>query len=118
MKPHVMSQLLPIAVRADHLPVPVQLARAVELIGQKWSILILAELISGPRRFSHLRDDVPGISANLLIKRLTELEERGLVRRTQMPRPASIKVYEATEWAVEIGPILEALGRWAGGRGE
>ncbi len=118
MKPHVTPQLPPIAAYAGHLPVPVQLARAVELIGERWAILILAELISGPRRFSHLRKDLPGISANLLSKRLTELEDRGLVRRTQLPRPASVKVYEATEWALEVGPILEALGRWACGRGQ
>jgi DNA-binding HxlR family transcriptional regulator len=113
-----MSRVPPIAVCADHLPVPVQLARAVELIGERWAILILAELVSGPRRFSNLREDLPGISANMLSKRLTELEERGLVRRTQLPRPASINVYEATEWALEVGPILEALGRWARGRGQ
>ena len=118
MKPRVMSQLPPIGVCADHLPAPVQLARAVELIGERWAILVLAELISGPRRFSHLRGDLPGISGNILAKRLTQLEERGLVRRTQLPRPASVKVYEATEWALEVGPILEALGRWARGRGQ
>lgn len=101
----------------DHVPATALLVRAVELIGERWAILVLAELISSPRRFSNLKEDLPGISANVLARRLSELEERGLVRRTLLPRPASIKVYEATEWALEIGPILEALGRWAGGRG-
>lgn len=104
------------ALCADHPPATALLVRAVELIGERWAILVLAELVSSPRRFSNLKEDLPGISANILAKRLSELEERGLIRRTQLPRPASIRVYEATEWALEIGPILEALGRWARGR--
>ena len=67
----------------------------------------------GPRRFSELRADLPGISANVLTQRLTELEERGLVKRTQLPPPASVQVYEATEWGLEAAPVIRALGRWA-----
>lgn len=118
MKPHVMSPIPQIAVCEDHVPVSALLVPAVELIGRKWAILVLAELISGPRRFSTLKEDLPGISAPVLATRLTELEERGLVRRTRLPRPALNKVYEATEWALEVGPILEALGQWAGSRGQ
>ena len=105
-----------IAVCRDQLPVSAPLGRAAELFGRKWAIQIVAELTRGPRRFSHLKEDLPGISATVLTTRLSELEERGLVRRTRLPRPASIWVYEATEWALEAGPILEALGRWARGR--
>ena len=76
-------------------------------------MLVLRELLLGPRRFSELKGDLPGISANVLTQRLSELEERGLVVRRKLPPPASVQVYEATPWALEAGPILCALGRWA-----
>lgn len=88
-------------------------AHALELIGERWAPLVLRELMLGPRRFSELRADLPGISANVLAQRLSELEERGLVRRTQLPPPASVQVYEATQWGLEAGPVIRALGRWA-----
>ena len=67
----------------------------------------------GGRRFSDLKSDLPGISANVLAQRLAELEQRGLVRKAKLPPPASVQVYEATEWALAASPILCALGRWA-----
>jgi DNA-binding HxlR family transcriptional regulator len=89
------------------------LAHALELIGERWSMLVLRELLLGPRRFSEMRADLPGISANVLTQRLSELEQRGLVRRRKLPPPASVQVYEATEWTLEASPILCELGRWA-----
>ena len=89
------------------------LAHAVELLGERWAILVLRELLLGPRRFSELKADLPGISANVLTQRLAELEDRGLVGKTKLPPPASVQVYEATEWALDAGPILCQLGRWA-----
>jgi DNA-binding HxlR family transcriptional regulator len=88
-------------------------AHGLELIGERWALLVLRELLLGPRRFSDLRADLPGISANVLTQRLTELEERGLVRRRKLPPPASSNVYEATEWGLEAEPIVQVLGRWA-----
>ena len=88
-------------------------ALALELIGERWAPLVLRELMFGPRRFSELRADLPGISANVLTQRLTELESRGLVRRRQLPAPASVQVYEATEWGLEAAPVMRALGKWA-----
>jgi DNA-binding HxlR family transcriptional regulator len=88
-------------------------AHALELIGERWAPLVLRELMFGPRRFSGLRADLPGISANVLTQRLAELEGRGLVRKTQLPPPASVQVYEATEWGLEAAPVIRALGRWA-----
>jgi DNA-binding HxlR family transcriptional regulator len=88
-------------------------AHALELIGERWALLVLRELMLGPRRFSQLRADLPGISANVLTQRLTELEQRGLVKRTRLPPPASVQVYEATQWGLEAEPIVQALGRWA-----
>lgn len=89
------------------------LAHALELIGERWAMLVLRELAFGSKRFSELKADLPGISANVLTQRLTELEERGLVRRTQLPPPASVQVYEATDWGLEAAPVIRSLGRWA-----
>jgi DNA-binding HxlR family transcriptional regulator len=89
------------------------LAHAMELLGERWAMLVLRELAYGPRRFSELKADLPGISANVLAQRLTELEARSLVRKTKLPPPASIQVYEATEWGLEVVPLIASLGRWA-----
>ena len=88
-------------------------AHALELIGERWAPLVLRELMFGPRRFSELKADLPGISANVLTQRLAELEERGLVRKTQLPPPASVQVYEATDWGLEAAPVMRIMGRWA-----
>jgi len=89
------------------------LAHALELIGDRWAMLVLRELAYGPRRFSELKADLQGISANVLTQRLTELEARGLVRKLRLPPPASVQVYEATAWGLEAIPMIAALGRWA-----
>jgi DNA-binding HxlR family transcriptional regulator len=89
------------------------LAHALELIGERWAMLILRELAYGSKRFSELRSDLPGISANVLTQRLAELEERGLVRKLRLPPPASVQVYEATPWALEVAPVIGKLGKWA-----
>src|SRR5215217_7564756 len=89
------------------------LAHALDLIGERWAMLVLRELAYGPRRFSELKADLPGISANVLTQRLTDLEGRGLVRKLKLPPPASVQVYEATEWGLEAIPVIAALGRWA-----
>jgi len=75
--------------------------------------LIMRELMLGPRRFSQLRADLPGISANVLTQRLGELEARGLLRHRKLPPPAAIPVYELTPWGYEAEPITQAMGRWA-----
>src|SRR3954447_13697408 len=77
------------------------LAHALELVGERWAMLVLRELAYGPRRFSELKADLQGISANVLSQRLSELEARGLVRKAKLPPPASVQVYEATEWGLE-----------------
>ena len=88
-------------------------AHGLELIGERWALLVLRELMLGARRFSGLRADLPGISANVLSQRLSELEAKGLVRKVQLPPPASVQVYEATEWGLEAEPLIQTLGRWA-----
>src|ERR1041385_2190233 len=89
------------------------LAHAMELLGERWAMLVLRELAYGPRRFSELKADLQGISANVLTQRLTELEQRRLVRKIKLPPPASVQVYQATEWGLEVVPLIASLGRWA-----
>ena len=89
------------------------LAHALELLGERWAMLVLRELAYGPRRFSGLKRDLRGISANVLTQRLTDLEARGLVRKFKLPAPASVQVYEATDWGLEAVPMIARLGRWA-----
>src|SRR5437870_8467650 len=89
------------------------LAHAMELLGDRWAMLVMRELAYGPRRFSELRADLQGISANVLTQRLGELESRGLVRKLKLPPPASVQVYEATPWGLEAIPVIANLGKWA-----
>ena len=89
------------------------LAQALERLGERWAMLVLRELAYGARRFSELKADLQGISANVLTQRLTELEGRGLVRKIKLPPPASVQVYEATEWGLEAIPVIASLGKRA-----
>jgi DNA-binding HxlR family transcriptional regulator len=88
-------------------------AHALDLVGERWALLVMRELMLGPKRFSDLRRDLPGISANVLTQRLEGLEEAGVVARRRLPPPASNQVYELTPWGYEAEPILQVLGRWA-----
>jgi DNA-binding HxlR family transcriptional regulator len=88
-------------------------AHALDLIGERWALLVMRELMLGPKRFSDLRSDLPGISANVLTQRLEGLESAGLVLRRRLPPPASTQVYELTPWGYEAEPIVQSLGKWA-----
>jgi DNA-binding HxlR family transcriptional regulator len=88
-------------------------AHALDLIGERWALLVLRELMLGPKRFSDIRADLPGISANTLTQRLERLESVGLVVRRRLPPPAAVQVYELTEWGYEAEPIVQVMGRWA-----
>jgi DNA-binding HxlR family transcriptional regulator len=87
-------------------------AHALNLVGERWALLVARELMLGPKRFTDLRADLPGISPNVLSQRLDEFEAIGVVRRRQLPPPAPSWVYELTEWGRELEPVLMALGRW------
>jgi DNA-binding HxlR family transcriptional regulator len=89
------------------------IARALDVIGERWALLVVRELLLSPRRFSDLRRALPNASSNLLADRLRELEGRGVIQRRQLPAPAGSRVYELTEWGRELEPILLALGGWA-----
>ncbi len=88
-------------------------AHALDLVGERWALLVMRELMFGPRRFSDLRSSLPGISANVLTQRLEGLEAAGVLRRRRLPPPAAAQVYELTAWGYESEPIFQALGRWA-----
>ena len=88
-------------------------AHALELIGERWALLVVRELMFGPRRFGELREGLPGISANVLTQRLEGLEAARILVRRQMPSPTNVQVYELTPWGYETEPIFQTLGRWA-----
>lgn len=88
-------------------------AHALDLVGERWALLVMRELMTGPKRFGDLRRGLPGISAKSLTQRLEGLEEVGVLRRRRLPPPAAVQVYELTEWGYESEPIFQALGRWA-----
>lgn len=89
------------------------IAHALELVGERWGLLVLRELMLGPRRFSDLKADLPGITPSVLTQRLVEFEDRGLIRKSRLPPPAPVQVYEATEWGLEVEAVLQKFGMWA-----
>jgi DNA-binding HxlR family transcriptional regulator len=88
------------------------IARALDVVGERWALLIVRELLLGPQRFSDLRRALPAASSNLVADRLRELDGRGVVRRRKLSAPAGSWVYELTEWGRELEPIVLALGGW------
>ena len=88
-------------------------AFGMELLGERWSLLIVRELMFGPRRFSDLRDSLPGISAKVLTERLAGLMDNGVLTRRKLPPPAAAQVYELTQWGYRAEPLIQELGRWA-----
>lgn len=88
------------------------MAHALDLIGERWSLLIVRELLFGPKRFGDLKADLPGISSNVLTDRLDELEQSGVLRRATLPPPAAVKVYELTEWGADLEEVVRVIGRW------
>ena len=88
-------------------------AFGLELLGERWSMLVVRELMLGPRRFSGLRASLPGISAKVLTERLGALEEAGVLVKRMLEEPAPVQVYELTEWGYRAEPVMQELGRWA-----
>jgi len=87
-------------------------ARALDLLGDRWALLVVRELLLGPKRFTDLRAGLPNVGPDVLAQRLRELEQVGVVRRDTLPPPAASHVYELTVWGGELEPIVLALGRW------
>jgi DNA-binding HxlR family transcriptional regulator/putative sterol carrier protein len=88
-------------------------AHGLDLVGERWALLVVRELILGPKRFTDLRAGLPGISPNVLTQRLDELERAAIVRRRKLVPPAAAWVYELSEWGMQLEPVIMSLGRWA-----
>ena len=88
-------------------------ALALDILGERWALLVVRELMLGPKRFGDLRASLPGVSANVLTQRLEGLEAASVLVRRRLPPPASVQVYELTDWGREAEPILKVMGRWA-----
>jgi DNA-binding HxlR family transcriptional regulator len=89
------------------------IAHALDLIGERWALLVVRELLLGPKRFTDLRDGLPNASPNVLSQRLRDLEQGAIVRRRKLPPPAGSWIYELTEWGHDLKPIVISLGTWA-----
>ncbi len=90
-------------------------ARALDVVGERWTLLLVRELSTGPKRFKDLLEGLPGIGTNLLTTRLKALEGEGIVRRSTLPPPAGSNVYELTELGWSLEPVIVALSRWGAG---
>jgi DNA-binding HxlR family transcriptional regulator len=91
---------------------PCGIARALDIVGERWALLVVREMIFGPKRFVQLRDGLHGVSPNVLSQRLRDLEQAGIVRRGVLDPPASVAIYELTARGRALEPILLELGRW------
>ena len=88
-------------------------ALALEFVGERWALLIIRELLYGPRRFGEIKANLPGISANVLTQRLESLEDAGIAVRRKLPSPANVQVYDLTDWGREAEVTIREMGRWA-----
>jgi DNA-binding HxlR family transcriptional regulator len=91
---------------------PCGIARALDLVGERWALLVVRELLLGPKRFTDLRAGLPHVGPDVLAQRLRELEQAGVVQRGKLPPPAGARVYELTERGRQLEPVVLALGRW------
>lgn len=89
------------------------MAFAMELVGERWTLLIVRELMLGPLRFSDLRARLPGLSAKVLTERLTGMEATGILTRRTLPPPTPAQLFQLTEWGLALEPSIQELGRWA-----
>ena len=87
-------------------------ARALDLVGERWALLVVRELLLGPKRFTDLRAGLSHVGPDMLAQRLRELEQAGVVQRAKLPPPAGARVYELTDWGRQLEPVVLALGRW------
>jgi DNA-binding HxlR family transcriptional regulator/putative sterol carrier protein len=87
-------------------------ARSLDIIGERWTMLVVRDLLVGPKRYTDLLEGLPGIGTNLLAQRLRELEAKGIVERAELPRPSGATVYRLTPRGSALEPVVFALGRW------
>jgi DNA-binding HxlR family transcriptional regulator/putative sterol carrier protein len=89
------------------------IAQGLDVVGERWALLVVRELLLGPKRYTDLQRGLPNASPNVLSERLRELERAGVVRRRKLPPPAGSRIYELTDWGRELEETLLSLGRWA-----
>jgi DNA-binding HxlR family transcriptional regulator len=87
-------------------------AHALDVVGERWALLVVRELLLGPKRFTDLRNGLSRASSNMIAERLRDLEQAGVIQRRKLPPPAGSSVYELTEWGQELEPIVTQLGAW------
>ena len=87
-------------------------AHALDLVGERWTLLVVLELMHGPKRYSDLADNLPGIGTNILASRLRDLESHGIITRRTLPPPAASRVYELTDYGRELRPAMRELALW------
>jgi DNA-binding HxlR family transcriptional regulator len=87
-------------------------ARALDLVGDRWALLVVRELIHGPQRYTDLSEHLPGIGTNILAARLRDLEGAGIITKRTLPPPAASRVYEITDYGLELRPVIRELGLW------
>ncbi|HEX6518477.1 MAG TPA: winged helix-turn-helix transcriptional regulator [Streptosporangiaceae bacterium] len=93
---------------------PCGVARSLNVLGDRWALLVIRDLLPGPRRFTDLLDGLAGASPNMITQRLSELTAAGVIRRRRLPPPAEVWVYELTGRGRDLEPVLLQLGRWGG----
>ena len=91
---------------------PCGIARALDVLGERWALLVVRELVLGPKRFTDLRTGLHGISTDVLAQRLRQLEQAGVLRQVTLPPPVATRAYELTERGHQLEPVLHSLGRW------
>ncbi|MFC0623363.1 winged helix-turn-helix transcriptional regulator [Kribbella deserti] len=91
---------------------PCGVAHALDLVGERWALLIVRDLLLGPKRFTDLQVGLAGVPPNVLTSRLKDLQDAGVVHKRTLPPPGATRVYELTEWGAQLKPIVLALGLW------
>jgi DNA-binding HxlR family transcriptional regulator/putative sterol carrier protein len=91
---------------------PCGVARGLDVVGDRWALLVVRDLLLGPKRFNDLLGGLPGVSPNVLSQRLRDLSEHGVVQRRDLGAPARVRLYELTDWGRQLEPILLQLGGW------
>src|SRR5947208_16583575 len=89
------------------------IAYGLDVVGERWALLVVRELLLGPKRFTDLKKGLPNASPNVISERLRELEQAGVVRRDKLPPPAGSRVYALTDWGRELEHVVVSLGHWA-----
>jgi DNA-binding HxlR family transcriptional regulator len=97
---------------AKHYDQYCPVAHALDVVGDRWALLVVRELMQGPKRYTDLADGLPGIGTNILASRLRDLETAGVIAKKTLPPPAASRVYELTEYGLELKPVMRELALW------